>query len=209
MENFNANPTPDETPETTNLTIDSIGEESNPDRHIDIPRGRGNLGLIKNALLFGLLVILIVGSFWVSFNLGRKILTPAGRPEKKVDMVIPEPPDSIASLQSLEEIEEIERKSMIVAPEERGKETVSKDTTTTTTTPPSGQYYKIQAGFFHGKSNATRLVNNLKGSGISAFMRQIGKGWRVQAGAYRSKTYAKIQQKALKSKGFDAIIIYE
>jgi len=180
---------------------ENLNEESKG--HIRIP-GKNRLGSsIRNVVLFLLLIALIVGSFWVSFNLGKKILSPVKKPEKKIDVAIPAPPPSIAGLQSLEELELVEEKE-VMAPAPK-KEMVP----VTQYAPSVGPYYKVQAGYFHNKTNALNLSAKLKANGIDAFVRKIGKGYRVQAGAYSTKKWATVQRDALKRKGFDAIIIYE
>jgi cell division protein FtsN len=179
---------------------ENLNEESKG--HIRIP-GKNKLGAsIKNIVLFLLLIALIVGSFWVSFNLGKKILSPVKKPEKKIDVAIPEPPPSIAGLQSLEELEVVEEKT-VMAPKEKVEPVV------TQRIPSVGPYYKVQAGYFNNKNNALNLSAKLQANGVDTFVRKIGKGYRVQAGAYSTKKWAIVQRDALKRKGFDAIIIFE
>lgn len=176
--------------------------------HIEIPEKGKIMTYIKNFFLFLLLVALIVGSFWISFNLGKRILSPVRKDSiKKLEIVIPEPPPSIAGLQSFEELEESEEIIEVPAVEE--KRPVVKPKRVYAAPASVGPYYKVQAGFFNEKSNALRLSNRLKAQGIDTFVRKIGNGYRVQAGAYDRKAMAKVQQDALKKKGFDSIIIYE
>ncbi|MEA3493203.1 MAG: SPOR domain-containing protein [Candidatus Margulisiibacteriota bacterium] len=176
--------------------------------HIEIPEKGKIMTYVKNFFLFLLLVALIVGSFWISFHLGKRILAPVKKePAKKLEIAIPEPPPSIAGFQSFEELEESEEIIEVSKVEE--KKPAVKPKKVYTAPSPVGPYYKVQAGFFNEKSNALRLSNQLKAKGIDTFIRKIGNGYRVQAGAYDRKAMAKIQQDALKKKGFDSIIIYE
>lgn len=177
-------------------------------QHIEIPEKGKVMSYIKNFFLFLLLVALIVGSFWISFHLGKRILSPVKKDSaKRLEIVIPEPPPSIAGLQSFEELEESEE--IMEVPEVEEKKPVVKPKIVYAAPSSVGPYYKIQAGFFNEKSNALRLSNQLKARGIDTFVRKIGNGYRVQAGAYDRKAMAKVQQDTLKKKGFDSIIIYE
>jgi cell division septation protein DedD len=172
-----------------------------PSRHIDIPKSKEKyMKALKNVILFFLLVVLILGSFWVSFHLGRRILTPIKKAPARIEIPITEPPPSIAGLQSLEDLK-LEEKELVVPAEEPEPVRAA---------PTTGQHhYKVQAGYFHNKDNALSLAAKLEAKGFSTYVPKKGQGWRVQVGAYASESYARIQQKALKNKGFDAIIIYE
>lgn len=58
---------------------------------------------IKGLFTFIVLLVIVVASFWVSFQLGKRILVPVKRlPENRIQAVIPEPPPSIKALQQLE-----------------------------------------------------------------------------------------------------------
>ena len=61
-------------------------------------------GFVRNLLVFVVLIGVIVGSFWVSFELGKKILFPAKNVKSKIQVAVPEPPPSIMALQELEKI---------------------------------------------------------------------------------------------------------
>ncbi|MDD5382569.1 MAG: SPOR domain-containing protein, partial [Candidatus Margulisbacteria bacterium] len=154
--------------------------------------------LVKNLLIFLLLVVVIIASFWVSFQLGKKILVPVKKPEAKIEVAIPEPPPSIAGLQ----------KAGLLSKE---AEQVAKPTAEKRVCAPAavGKYYKVQAGFFVVKTNANNMVSKLKSQGFDAFIVKLGRGWRVQAGAFKSKKYALERQRALKAKGFDSALVCE
>lgn len=183
----------------------------------EIPkRGGGFFGFVKNFLVFVLLIGVIVGSFWISFNLGRRILVPTKKlPQRRIQIEIPEPPAEIAGLQKLEDVADkvIEKASVQKAPVK--KKTVSKPIPKQTTikktvaAAPSGHYYKVQAGVFNNKNNAVSLSKKLNASGFANFIRKLNSGWRVQAGAFRTKNRALVLQQLLTSKGFTSSLIYE
>jgi SPOR domain len=185
---------------------DPVDQE--PGSHLHIPNRKGRFfDLLKSLILFLLLVALIVGSFWISFNLGKRILSPVKKSsDMKIDIAIPEPPASIAEFQSIEEVT-IEGAALVE--EIEADVEVSESSPASSVYDPNRKYYKIQAGFFNVKSNAINLSNKLKANGFSTFIRKIGKGYRVQVGAYDRKSWAKLQKNRLMKKGFDSVIIYE
>ena len=75
-------------------------------------------------------------------------------------------------------------------------------------TKPKGKLYKVQTGAFSKKSNAVKLVNNLKKDGFDAFIVQT-KYYKVQTGAFSKKSNANSMVKKLKKKGYDTLIIRE
>ncbi|MFA6430860.1 MAG: SPOR domain-containing protein [Candidatus Margulisiibacteriota bacterium] len=79
------------------------------------------VGLVKNLLIFIALIGIIVGSFWISFELGKKILFPAKNVKNKIKVAVPEPPPSIMALQELEKIMSDE-----VGKEKKGKSVLPK-----------------------------------------------------------------------------------
>lgn len=87
-----------------------------------------------------------------------------------------------------------------------GKSFKESTTSSSTGTTVSGSLYKVQAGAFKDKSNATALSAKLTASGFDNFVYYDSASalYKVQAGAYASKTNAETQVKALKAKGFDA-----
>ena len=151
----------------------------------------------RNLLIFLLLAGVIAASFWLSFLLGRRILAPVKKmPQEKIEMAIPEPPESIAGLQAIEEVEAVIEKPK-PAPQKKSYPRTS------------GRYYKVQAGYFNVKSNAYNLAKKLRLSGFETYIKKIGRGWRVQVGAFRGKTRAQNLKSALRAKGFEAAIVYE
>ncbi|NQT29456.1 MAG: SPOR domain-containing protein [Candidatus Saganbacteria bacterium] len=164
------------------------------------------MAFFKKALLFLLLVGIIIASFWVSFQLGKKILVPVKKmPKTQVAIIIPEPPPNIAALQAIEGIEEVE--AVKAPPKEAVKTVAVKSTTYYPTASP--KYYKVQAGYFLVKSNADNLAKKIKGNGFDTYVKRVGRGWRVQVGAFNRKSQALSVDRALTAKGFESIIVYE
>ncbi len=186
-----------------------------PESHLidEIPRQNKFLALVKNLLVLVILVAVILGSFWVSFNLGKKLLMPVKKTAMgRINVSIPEPPASIAHLQKLDKL---------ITPTKEVRDQVVQRTTTTVTlarrpvqpvvgyTGASGQYYKVQAGYFKELDNALNLSKQLKSNGFETFIKKLNSGWRVQVGAFRSKKWAQQLQRSLKAKGFDSVLVFE
>ncbi|KPJ67194.1 hypothetical protein AMJ44_07345 [candidate division WOR-1 bacterium DG_54_3] len=174
-------------------------------------RKNGFLGFVKNLILFLLLIGVIVASFRVSFLLGRRILVPIKKiPERKIDIVIPESPPSIAALQDLEEVMEAE-----LGEAESPRVTIAEAKPAAVAEPKiikfqSGiHYYKVVAGLYTDKERATALVQDLSANGFGTYLKEMNAGWRVQVGAFKDKVRAQHLQRSLKIKGFDSKIVYE
>lgn len=74
----------------------------------------------------------------------------------------------------------------------------------------SGMLYRVQTGAFSKKSNADRLLAELKRKGFDAFIVAADLGqiiYRVQVGAYGVKTNAEAMKNKLHAAGFDALIV--
>jgi cell division protein FtsN len=175
----------------------------------EIPKKNQVVESSKNIALILILTIIIIGSFWVSFQLGKKLLVPVKKmPKEKIEVTIPEAPPSVAHLQKLEKLSGLKSATKPTTPAPAvcaTKPVVSNSTTKVV----SGKYYKLQVGLFTYKSNAVNLTTKLTSCGLEAFYRSVKGKWRVQAGAYRKKSDALNAQKALKKKGYDSIIICE
>ncbi len=161
---------------------------------------------LKPLLVFLLLVILIIGCFWVSFSLGRRLLSPS-RSAEKIQVAIPEPPASIAHLQklaaavSLETAKKVKTtvKAPIMKPLIKSKSAVK----------VSKKLYKIQAGLFTKKADALALSEKLNGDGFETSVKKVGGSWRVQTGAFRNLSSAQKLQKSLTEKGYKSTVIVE
>jgi N-acetylmuramoyl-L-alanine amidase len=175
----------------------------------DIPQQNGFLTFLRSSFVFILLALVIIGSFWVSFNLGKKLLVPVKKDIPKIEVAMPEPPVSIVDLQELEKAAEKEAAKKKAAVAKPKPKTARRTTYRRSYAAASGKYYKVQAGVFNSKSNALSLSKKLKTSGFETFIRKLSSGWRVQAGAYRSKKWAQKLQRSLRAKGFDSVLVYE
>jgi N-acetylmuramoyl-L-alanine amidase len=179
----------------------------------DIPQGNKTWSFVKNVIVFLLLVAIIVASFWFSFQLGKKILVPVKKkPARKIEVMIPEPPASIAGLQSLDElsIETEEKPKAVVKEVVKPKVPVARVASTTSYSPATGKYYKVQAGIFTNRGNALLLAGKLGANGFETYTKKLKNGkWRVQAGAFKNKKYALDMQRSLRARGFNSVLIFE
>lgn len=168
-----------------------------------VRRRGGIMDFVKSVFVFLLLVGIVVGSFWVSFLIGKRVLVPVKTLETRElspiieNITIEEDPTSMI-VTSEAEIEKINRsvpsKRIVLAEEQM----------------EAVKYYKVQAGLFTSKTDAEKLVSELKANGVSGFVRKVSsQAWRVQVGAYRTKPKAQVMLSELKAKGFSGTIIYE
>lgn len=176
----------------------------------DIPQENHALILIRNIVILIILIAIILISFWLSFNLGKKLLMPVKKkPIERIEVTIPEPPPSIAAMQAdlatQEAIDVEEERTPVTIKPRRGK------VVKTYTAAVSGRYWKVQAGLFSNKSDALALERRLKAAGFDTYVvKKIDSGkWRVQIGAYESKQWAEKLRRSLTAKGFDSTLVYE
>jgi hypothetical protein len=190
-------------------TLDPTPNQNEGPDVFNIPKkGGGFLAFLKHSILLVLLVGVIVSSFWVSFNLGKRLLVPVKKmPERNIEVALPEPLAAIAVLEEFEEVAVVAEEELLPVVEvvqPKPKPAVKKAAV------PSGtKYYKIQAGVFSDKANAYSQAQKLRVSGFDTFIRKVSQGWRVQAGAYFNKKWALNLQRSLKAKGFESVLIYE
>lgn len=164
---------------------------------------------IKSALTVVVLVLVVVASFWISFQLGKRILLPVKKvPEGRIEAVIPEPPPSIKALQKLRAAVSLEAGTKEVRAV-AGKDKVKVKAKGETRKRYGKQYYKVQAGLYANKNSARKLSQKIEDSGFSTYIKKVRSGWRVQAGAFRSRGEAAGLQKSLRAKGFKSQIIHE
>ena len=171
----------------------------------------GLVALLKNALIFLVLIGVVAASFLVSFQLGKKILVPT----KKVGQItaaIPETPASIKSLQKLQAIMSTETAAKVQTPGKfspKQARCLPRSGRAIVRRAAGGHYYKVQAGLFRRKANAAALADKLKASGIDVFIRRTGGRWRVQAGAYKTSNLAAAMRQTLSKLGYQSKVIYE
>jgi cell division protein FtsN len=179
-----------------------------------IPKENRFLALIKNILIFVVLLGIVLASFIISFQLGKKILSPTKKAPEKITAAIPETPPSLKSLQKLQAIMSAESagpaevKPAAKAASKKHKKTCRRRAVAGKRA-VRGSYYKIQAGLFADKAQAEALSEKMTASGISVFIRKVGGSWRVQAGAYKTKDMADKQKAVVDSKGFKSQVIFE
>lgn len=174
------------------------------------PRENRFLAVLKNIFIFIVLLGIVLASFIVSFQLGKKILIPTKKAPEKITAAIPEPPPSIKSLQKLQAIMSAEtpKKPAKAAVKRRKKPTYRRAAVSSRRT-ASGRYYKIEAGLYGDKDEANALGEKLKASGIAVYIKPVGGNWRVQAGAYRLKAQADKAKAEIASKGFESKVVFE
>ena len=91
------------------------------------------------------------------------------------------------------------------------------ETTKGETTPPKTEKpntansvvkYRVQAGAFSLKQNASAKLAALKSAGFAdAFIVQVGNLWKVQVGAFNRRDYAEGLVKKLQAAGFSALVV--
>jgi hypothetical protein len=187
----------------------------------EIQEDGGFFPWMKNVLVFITLFLVVIGSFWISFQLGKRLLLPIGRGEEKIKVAVPEPPAALQALQKkgMAESDGAAKKpklaldlpaAPVVAVKPAVKRTAAvKRTEKNTKVAASGHYYKVQAAYFKNGKNAARLAEKIKAEGIDTFVKRIGSAYRVQTGAFRTRDEASALALQMKEKGFDSVILYE
>ncbi|MCU0641700.1 MAG: SPOR domain-containing protein [Candidatus Margulisbacteria bacterium] len=182
--------------------------ENEPGREIKLPEPNRFGAFLKNLLTFLLLLLVVIASFWVSFQLGRRILMPAkklpGPPV--IEAPVPETPESIKALQRLQAaISGESQKKTAVKAKLVSRQIVRKPVCRRAR---SG-YYKVQAGWFTDRSLASDLSGRVKAAGFETYVRKVNGGWRVQAGAFWTRKKAEALRQQLIAKGFKPQVIFE
>jgi cell division protein FtsN len=194
---LNINPVPPQQPEE-------------PEGFSVTPRPSRFTALLKNALTFLLLILIVLASFWISFQLGRRVLMPAekipGPP--RIEAPVPETPESIKALQKLQAAVSAEAKKR-TAPKKIAPPLTAAQRTTTAYRRTKPGYFKVQAGWFADREQAQALADKLEAADFEVYIRKASGGWRVQAGAFRVKSQAETLKQALLDKGFKPRIIFE
>lgn len=70
----------------------------------------------------------------------------------------------------------------------------------------SGTLYRVQAGAYKNKANATTQLNKVKAKGFDACIVEADGYYKIQVGAYGVKANAEAQLKKVKAAGFTAVI---
>ena len=190
-------------PREKRIIIDDLASY---EEEIGVGRGMkrrgGFIEFLKNIFVGLLLIGIVIGSFWVSFLIGKRVLLPV-KPLATVEL----PPIE----ESIPLEEETEALTVLVTPEESSAPEVSVKVVEPKPEPLEKiRYYKVQAGLFEAQAEAQALVDKLKEKGFTSFVRKMSdSAWRVQAGAFRTKDRAQVLVDQLKAKGFESVIIYE
>ncbi|MFA5839397.1 MAG: SPOR domain-containing protein [Candidatus Margulisiibacteriota bacterium] len=164
----------------------------------------------KGFIPFVVLIVVVVGSFWISFELGMRILNGGNNNVNKIiPSDIPEVPPEIAKLQT-------NKVKLVKQPLKAVKSTAVINKPLAVFANPkrivrtkSSGYYKVQAGYFYDQSSAKALAEKLLGDGFDTYVKKVGTGWRVQVGAYKTKKLANVMQNSLKVKGYSSKLIVE
>lgn len=195
------------------------------------PRGNWLISWLKNILTFAVLIGVVFASFWISFQLGKKILLPIGKQtEQKIQVDIPEPPPSIKALQKMQAAVEPGDEKPIVAektvrevpmvyqkavqpaaiqPEPVEPAVVAKAPAAVRRPAARKGYFKVQAGLYVDKLTAKELADQISAGGFAIYLKKVVTGWRVQVGAFRTKAEALNLQAALEQKGFKSRVLFE
>ena len=195
-------------------------ETDYPERGVagDIRKSEGG-DFIKNIFVGLLLVGIVVGSFWVSFLIGKKVLVP---PIKNLPTFEIPAPKAI-SRSDIEKATPVNEEPVIQEREIKGTEvkaklpkpiavkSASKPAAIKTPVAQSKgiKYYKVIVGTFKAADEANALVKSLKGKGFQSYVKKLSGLYRVQAGAFDTKDKANPLVVKLKGKGFTPAIIIE
>ena len=184
---------------------------------------------IKNFFVGLLLIGIVVGSFWVSFLIGKKILVPPIKNLPTFEIPVPKPV-SKAALENAEPLQsaaveeepilerEIKPAPVVSKPSAKPvKKTVTAQTAVkpktikpvATVAGKGALLYKVVAGTFSTSAKAISLSSSLKNKGFQSYVKKISSGFRVQAGAFDTREQAASLVAKLKAKGFSPSIIQE
>ena len=177
----------------------------------DIRRSEGG-DFIKNFFVGLLLIAIVVGSFWVSFLIGKKILVPPVKNLPTTEVTMPQTvsPIEIEKAMPVKEVEpaikEIEIKAQlprpIAAPKPPAKVPAVKK--------PAGiKFYKVIVASVKTAEEAYNITASLKQNGFQSYVKVLAGSLRIQAGAFDTKDKAVPLVAKLKAKGFSPTIIIE
>ena len=180
--------------------------------------------LLKNIFLVVILVAVIVGSFWISFNLGKSFLMPVTKEIKTVDQMTSEADAIIKKIGPVTfEVETGEDSSPVnvnlpaiadlQADEIKTKEVdfmtpkIESKIKKVKKTPVDRAVcaYKVQTGIFSVSNNAEALKTKLQKAGFEPVIEKYGKNLQVYI-CGESLSDAKMIASRLKAKGFVSVI---
>jgi len=195
-------------------------EADYPERGVagDIKKSEGG-DFIKNIFVGLLLVGIVVGSFWISFLIGKKVLVP---PIKNLPTFEIPAPKAISKA-DIEKATPVKEEPIIKEREIKGTEvkaklpkpiavkSASKPAAIKTPVAQSKgiKYYKVIVATFKTANEANAFVKSLKEKGFQSYVKKLSGLYRVQAGAFDTKDKANPLVVKLKGKGFTPAIIIE
>ncbi len=178
----------------------------------DLGRRRSSdFGWLKNIFVAFLLVGIVVGSFWISFLIGKRVLTPV-KPLKSEKVVPIEEDVLIFSEETEPPAPVVEKPAPKPEPKPEPKEVAEPSPITqpkTASTIPI-KYYKVHVGSFASRAQASSYAEKLKSAGYPTYVKEVGSSaWTVQVGAFNLRSQAESLVGSLKTKGFGSSIVYE
>jgi len=211
----------------------SDAESDSPQRGVarDIRKSEGG-DFIKNVFIGFLLVAIVVGSFWVSFLIGKKVLVPPVKNLQTYEIPTPKP-ISMSEIEKATPVEEEpavkEREIKAVAvkaglPKPVASKKVSnakklgaaakavkakKAIKAPVARTKGAKHNKVIAGTYKTAAEANVLVAALKQKGFQSYVKNVSGLYRVQAGAFDSNAKASPLVVKLKNKGFTPTVIVE
>jgi hypothetical protein len=206
-------------------------EDDYPQRGVagDIRKSEGG-DFIKNIFVGLLLVAIVVGSFWVSFLIGKKVLvppiknlptfeSPAPRTVSRMDIEKAAPVREEPAI-SEKEVKETEIKAGLPKPVSASKVAAAKKIVPQTlhktaaakksaVKTKGGNHYKVIVGANKSAAEADALVKSLKAKGYRSYVKMASGQYRIQAGAFESREKANPMVVELRKKGFTPTVIIE
>lgn len=177
------------------------------------------MNIIKNILLTLFFIGVIIGSFWVSFNIGKVILVPVKK-SPSVEMITRESPTTppVHDNKSSDptgkisfEVENVPIETSTITDEDYDVQTVKKEKTAAKSKPKmvsrkdAACGIRVQSGLFALAANAQSLAKKIRNLGLNAQVEITGKYKKVYVSA-RNLPEARLTASKLRSAGFEAII---
>jgi hypothetical protein len=206
----------------------SDADSDSPQRGVarDIRKSEGG-DFIKNVFIGFLLVGIVVGSFWVSFLIGKKVLVPPIKNLQTFEIPAPKTismseiekaiPVQDEPLIKEKEVKEVEVKAKLPQPV-AAKNVLTAKKIVAAVKPAikapiaktkGVKHAKVIVGTYKTAAEANVLVTALKEKGFQSYVKALSGLYRVQAGAFDSKGKASPLVVKLKSKGFTPTVIVE
>ncbi len=183
-------------------------------------------GWLKNAVLVIVLIAVIILSFWVSFMIGKRMISPVKKIPTSKTMVQGGshailPPEINLEVQGItfeaaEKTGAVKNKAAEKLPvtisekkpekEKVPEKAIAKKVEAGKTEKRITGGYVVQVGAFSRKQNAESLVAELNQKGFEASIVRSRKLYKVNAGKYDDLNAAKEQSKKINDSGYEGII---